>query len=172
MRKAVVIVCVAVLTAGCYNAPDPGAVASGGPGGLAGAPAPSFDVRRTDGRVDSLARHRGSVILLNLWATWCPPCRDELPALEQFSRAYAGRVVVLGVDQGESASVAGDFARGRGVTYPILVDLDQQYGRAYEGLGLPTTVIVDRRGRIVRGVDGAMTLAQMRDAVAPVLAKE
>jgi len=164
-------VSLALLTGGCYNAPDPGALTGGGPGSLTGAPAQSFDVRRTDGRVDSLAQHRGSVVLLNLWATWCPPCRDELPALEQFARSYAGRVVVLGVDQGESASVARDFARARGVTYPILVDLSEQYGRAYQGLGLPTTVIVDRDGHVVRGIDGAMTLAQMRDAVAPILAK-
>jgi thiol-disulfide isomerase/thioredoxin len=171
VRQAVVIVSLALLTGGCYNAPDPGAVTGGGPGSLTGAPAQSFDVRRTDGRIDSLAHHRGSVVLLNLWATWCPPCRDELPALEQFARTYAGRVVVLGVDQGESASVARDFARARGVTYPILVDLSEQYGRAYQGLGLPTTVIVDRDGHVVRGIDGAMTLAQMREVVAPVLAK-
>ncbi len=171
MRQAVVIVSLALLAGGCYSGPDPAAVAAGGPATLTGAPAQSFEVVRTDGRVDSLAHHRGSVVLLNLWATWCPPCREELPALEQFSRAYAGRVVVLGVDQGESASVARDFARARGVTYPILVDLGQQYGRAYQGLGLPTTVIVGRDGHVVRGIDGAMTLAQMRDAVAPVLAK-
>lgn len=161
----------ALLAGGCYSAPDPAAVAAGGPATLAGAPAQSFDLQRTDGEVDSLARHRGSVVLLNLWATWCPPCREELPVLEQFARAYAGRVVVLGVDQGESASVARDFARARGVTYPMLVDLNEQYGRAYQGLGLPTTVIVDRDGHVVRGIDGALTLAQMRAAVAPVLAK-
>jgi thiol-disulfide isomerase/thioredoxin len=107
-----------------------------------------------------------------LWATWCAPCREELPDLERFARAYAGRVVVLGIDQGESASTAAQFARTLGVTYPILVDLDEQYGRAYQGLGLPTTVIIDRKGRVVRGIDGAMTVAQMRAAVAPALAAQ
>jgi thiol-disulfide isomerase/thioredoxin len=136
---------------------------------LAGAPAQSFTVTRTDGRSDALANYRGHVVLMNLWATWCPPCREEMPALQQFAREEAGKVVVLGVDQGEAASVAAAFARGRGVTFPILVDEQQQYGRTYAALGLPTSIVVGRDGKIVRGVDGAMTLAQMRAAVAPAL---
>ena len=169
MRRLFVIASVLILSA-CYNAPDPGkTVSGGGPGMLAGAPAQSFDVRRTDGKPDSLARHRGQVVLMNLWATWCPPCREEMPALERFAREHAGTVVVLGVDQGESADAAAAFARERGVTFPILVDEQQQYGRAYAALGLPTSVIVDRSGHVVKGVDGAMTLEQMRDAVAPLL---
>ncbi len=168
MRFVPIVAALALLT-GCYTAPDAQTASGGGPMMLTGAPAQSFDVPRADGGVDSLARYRGRVVLMNLWATWCPPCREELPALETFAREYRGRVVVLGVDQGESASVAAAFARERGVTFPILVDLDQQYGRAYQGVGLPTTVIVDRAGHVVRGIDGAMTLAQMREAVAPAL---
>lgn len=170
MPRALLIAAVVVLS-GCYNAPDTGKTGNGGgPGALAGAPAQSFEVRRTDGRTDSLARYRGRVVLLNLWATWCPPCQEEMPALQRFARENAGKVVVLGVDQGESASAAATYAREHGVTFPILVDEQQQYGRAYQGIGLPTTVIVARDGRVVRGIDGAMTLEQMRAAVAPALA--
>ncbi|MBV8298524.1 MAG: TlpA family protein disulfide reductase [Candidatus Eremiobacteraeota bacterium] len=170
MPRALVIAALVFLN-GCYNAPDPGKAGNGGgPGALAGAPAQSFDVRRTDGRTDSLARHRGQVVLMNLWATWCPPCREEMPALQRFARENAGKVVVLGVDQGESSAAAAAFARQFGVTFPILVDEQQQYGRAYQGIGLPTTVIVARDGRVVRGIDGALTLEQMRAAVAPALA--
>ncbi len=167
-RAAAIAASVLTLTA-CYNAPDAGGATSAGPGGLAGAPAQSFDVVRTDGRTDSLARHRGRVVLMNLWATWCPPCEAEMPALQRFSRAYAGRVDVLGVDQGESAAKASAYARAHGVTFPILVDESQEYGRAYQGIGLPTSVIVARDGRVVKGIDGAMTLDQMRAAVAPAL---
>ena len=141
------------------------------PGALAGSPAQSFEVRRTDGRIDSLARHRGQVVLLNLWATWCPPCREEMPALERFARENAGKVVVLGVDQGESASAAAAYAKERGVTFPILVDEQQQYGRTYAAIGLPTSVIVDRSGHVVVGIDGQMTIEQMRAAAARALAK-
>lgn len=168
VRSVIVIVSMLFLTA-CYTAPDQGTAGGGGPGALAGAPAPSFEVRRTDGRTDSLARHRGQVVLLNLWTTWCPPCQEEMPALERFARENAGRVVVLGVDQGESAAAAGRFAREHGVTFPILLDEQQQYGRAYQGIGLPTSVIVARDGHVLRGIDGAMTIAQMREAVAPAL---
>jgi thiol-disulfide isomerase/thioredoxin len=167
--RRLVIIAVVIVLSGCYNAPDPNGAGVAGPGGLAGAPAQSFDVRRTDGRSDSLARYRGRVVLLNLWATWCPPCQEEMPALERFARENAGKVVVLGVDEGESAAAAGTYAREHGVTFPILVDEQQQYGRTYRGIGLPTSVIVGRDGRVVRGVDGAMTIEQMRAAVAPAL---
>jgi thiol-disulfide isomerase/thioredoxin len=167
--RRLLIIAVVIVLSGCYNAPDPNGAAVTGPGGLAGAPAQSFDVQRTDGRSDSLARYRGRVVLLNLWATWCPPCQEEMPALERFARENAGKVVVLGVDEGESAAAAGTYAREHGVTFPILVDEQQQYGRTYRGIGLPTSVIVGRDGRVVRGVDGAMTIEQMRAAVAPAL---
>ena len=159
-----------VLAAGCYNAPDPGRAVSTGPGGLAGAPATSFDLPRIGGGTDSLARHRGSVVLVNLWATWCAPCREELPALERFARANTGRVTVLGIDQGEAADVAASFAREHGVTFPVLVDERQQYGGTYAAAGLPTSIIVSRDGRIVRAIDGPLTQPQMKDAVAPALA--
>lgn len=172
MRRFAIIAAMLVLTAGCYDSPDAGTGPSGGPAQLLGAPAQSFDVRRTDGRIDSLAAHRGSVVLLNLWATWCPPCREELPALQRFARESAGRVVVLSVDQGESSAVAAAFAREHGVTFPILVDEKQQYGRVYRAVGLPTSVIVGRDGHVIRGIDGPLTLAQMRAAVAPALAQK
>ena len=162
----VLVIASMLFLSACYNAPDPAGAGGGGPGALAGSPAQSFEVRRTDGRIDSLARHRGHVVLLNLWATWCTPCREEMPALERFARENAGKVVVLGVDQGESASAAAAYAKERGVTFPILVDEQQQYGRTYAAIGLPTSVIVDRSGHVVQGVDGQMTIEQMRSAVA------
>ncbi len=162
-----------VLLGGCYSGGGPKRTidaGAGGPGSLAGAPAVSYDVKRLDGRTDALRRYRGSVVLMNLWATWCPPCREEMPALQQFyAENRAKGVVVLGIDQGESAAAAGAFAREHGVTFPILLDADQQYGRSYAAIGLPTTVIVDRTGHVVRGIDGELTLAAMREAVAPAL---
>jgi len=164
---------VSLLLAGCYSGGGPKRTidgSTGGPGSLAGAPAVSYEVKRLDGRSDALARYRGSVVVMNLWATWCPPCREEMPALEQlYEQNKAKGVVVLGIDQGESAAAAGAFAREHGVTFPILLDSDQQYGRSYAAIGLPTTVIVDRSGHVVRGIDGQLTLAQMREAVGPAL---
>jgi len=161
----------ALLLAGCYGG-DTRAGGNGGPAMLAGAPAVSYDVKRTDGRPDALANYRGSIVVMNLWATWCPPCREEIPDLVRFAQRYRSRgVVVLGVDEGESSRVAAAFARERGVRYPILLDEKQQYGGSYAAIGLPTTVVIDRSGKIVHGYDGPLTSAQMEAAVAPVLAQ-
>ena len=141
-----------------------------GPAGLTGEKAPIFAMQDDTGRRVSLSRYRGSVVLMNLWATWCPPCRAELPDLQHLYLTNASRgFVVIGVDQGESAQRARLFARSLGVGFPIWLDPDQDYGRAYAALGLPTTVIIDRQGRIVRGFDGALTAQQMRAAVEPLL---
>jgi len=142
----------------------------GGPAILTGAPAQSYPLTDLEGRTDSLAHYRGHVVLLNLWASWCAPCRSETPALDRLYRDNRAKgLVVIGVDQGESPRVAASFAAEMNLHYPILIDEEQLYGRAYESIGLPTSVIVDRDGRIVRGIDGELTLAQMRAAVGPLL---
>ncbi|GAC1301149.1 MAG: TlpA disulfide reductase family protein [Vulcanimicrobiaceae bacterium] len=163
---------VVVLTIRTYfgAAGGPGGQAGGGPGMLAGAPAASYAVKSLDGATDSIDRYRGRVVFVNLWASWCAPCRSETPALERLYEENRARgLVVIGIDQGESATAAGAFAREMKLRYPILLDEEQQYGRAYAAIGLPTSLIVDRTGHIVRGIDGELTLSQMREAVAPLL---
>jgi peroxiredoxin len=167
---AAVVAILAVIAFYPGGGPKPNLGAVGGPRMLAGAPAQSFPVKRIDGAPDGLDHYRGQVVVMNLWATWCPPCREEMPALQKLYEEYRAQgVVVLGVDQGEAARVAAKYARDHGVTYPILIDEDQQYGRAYAAVGLPTTVVIGRNGHIVKGIDGQLTLAQMREAVAPAL---
>jgi thiol-disulfide isomerase/thioredoxin len=164
------VVLVIVLATKFYSGGKERGDFAGTPAMLAGAPATSFPIRRIDGAPDALDRYRGKVVLVNLWATWCPPCREEMPALERLYRELAPRgFVVLGIDQGESATAAAQFGRKLGVTFPLLLDDAQQYGRAYAAQGLPTTIVVDRGGRIVKGIDGALTLAQMRAIVTPIL---
>ena len=145
-------------------------VASGGPAMLAGAPAASYSLKRLDGVNDALANYRGHVVLVNLWASWCEPCRSETPALEQlFEQERSRGLVVLGINQGEDSKTAAEFARAMGVKYPVLLDQDQQYGRAYSGLGLPTTIIVDKDGKIAWGHDGELDLKQMTAVVRPLV---
>ncbi len=148
----------------------PAGAGGGGPAMLAGAPAQSYDVQTLSGAKDSLQNYRGHVVLVNLWASWCAPCRSETPALQElYRRDRAKGLVVLGIDQGESSAAAGAFAKEMNLSYPILLDEDQQYGRAYAAVGLPTSLVVDPAGRIVRGIDGELTLAQMQAAVEPLL---
>jgi peroxiredoxin len=137
-----------------------------GPAGLVDSRAPSFAVPDLAGRSVGLENYAGKTVVLNLWASWCPPCRAEMPDLERLYIAQrAHGVIVLGVDQGESAQRASSFARSLGITYPILVDDRQQYGGVYAALGLPSTFVIDPHGTIVRGFDGPLTYDQMLAAV-------
>jgi peroxiredoxin len=141
---------------------------SGGPSTLAGEAAPVFTLRDDRGNLVSLDGYRGRIVLMNLWASWCPPCRAELPDLQRLANAYArGGVAVVGVNEGESAERARAFADALAIRFPIWVDGSERYGRTYAALGLPTTVILDRRGIVVRGFDGPLTFDQMETAVAP-----
>ena len=137
-----------------------------GPAGFAGEPAPIFRLQTDTGASASLAQYRGRIVVLNLWATWCPPCRAEMPELQRLAEADAGRgVVVIGVNQGESAESARAFARSLQIRYPIWMDDRQLYGRAFTALGLPTTVVVGSNGIVVHGYDGALTYDQLRAAL-------
>ncbi len=143
-----------------------------GPAALQGAPAPSFPVPALNGSTSALGAYRGRVVVMNLWASWCPPCRAEMPDLQRLYQTYKVRnLVVLGVDQGESAERVGAFAQSLGIHYPILLDRRQQYGRVYAAFGLPTTIVVSSQGVVVRGFDGALSYPQMVAAVTPLLGR-
>lgn len=125
-------------------------------------PVPSFAVSRLEGGTGFLRAYRGHAIVANVWATWCPPCRCEMPALQKLSRAYAPRgLVVVGLDQGEADDVVRRFMRSMGVTYPILIDRDQRYGQSFMVPGLPTTVFVRPDGTVATVVYGEMSYALM-----------
>ena len=132
-----------------------------------GKTAPSFAVPSTTGKMQTLASYRGKVIVMNLWATWCPPCRSEMPDFEKLYDTYRGQgLVVIGINQGESRQRAASFAQSLHIKYPIWLDSQQQYGRTYIALGLPTTIVIDRSGVAVPpGFDGPLTYAQMKAAV-------
>ena len=141
-----------------------------GPAGLVGRTAPDFSALDLAGRPVSLADYRGKIVVVNLWASWCPPCRAEMPDLQKLATAFRSRgVVVLGVDQGESAQRARAFADALGITYPVLVDDGQQSGGIYAAFGLPTTIVVGRDGVVVKGVDGPLAYAEMQAVVAPLV---
>lgn len=134
-----------------------------------GETAPVFELDDDAGKAVSLSHYSGEIVLMNLWATWCPPCRAEMPDLQRLSEAYRGRLAVVGVNEGESVQRARVFAHSLGIAFPIWMDDEQRYGRAYGVLGLPTTVIIGRDGKILRAVDGALSYAQMRTAVSQLV---
>src|SRR5579863_6887713 len=102
-----VAVAVAILTPMFFN----GRSTPSGPSGLSGTTAPVFAMRDDRGASASLEAYRGKIVVMNLWASWCPPCRAEMPDLERFQKAYSRfGVVVVGVNEGESAQRASMFA--------------------------------------------------------------
>ena len=123
--------------------------------------APDFTVETFDGETLSLSDLRGRVVVLNFWASWCPPCRWEMPFFETISQEYKERdVVFLGVAMSDTIEDATDFADAAGVTYPLALDAANEIARDYEVLGLPTTFLIDKDGLIQRrlGVANEATL--------------
>ena len=144
-----------------------------GPTSLLGSSAQSFEVDALGGGRQSLQTFHGKIVVLNLWASWCPPCRAEMPDLERLYETDKNKnVVVIGVNQGESPQRAGAFATSLGIHFPILLDQNQEYGRVYAALGMPTTFVIDPRGIVVRGFDGALTFDQMTAALKPLIGKK
>lgn len=143
------------------------AARGGGPQALAGEPAPLYALFDDRGRPVSLLQYRGRIVLMNLWASWCPPCRAEMPDLQRLQTAYArDGIAIVGVNEGESPQRARSFADSLGIRFPVWIDENERYGRTYAALGLPTTIVLDRRGVVVRGFDGALTYEQMQSALA------
>lgn len=120
--------------------------------------APAFELPRldTDGTL-SLALLRGKVVVLNFWASWCIPCKEEAPALEATWRRYKDKdVVVLGVNVQDLIPEATRFLKATKTTYPSVRDKDNHIYRAYGLTGVPESFFVDRSGRIVRKFPGAV----------------
>jgi peroxiredoxin len=122
-----------------------------------GQPAPSFSTTNLAGAMLSLEDFRGRVVVLNFWATWCPPCRVEMPELDAYQAEMGDRMVVLGIDMGEPATVIAPFIREYGLRFPILLDESGAIATTYSVTGLPTSIILDRGGIIRERVVGAMT---------------
>ena len=107
----------------------------------------------------SLADFEGQWVLMNVWASWCLPCRDESPALERFSRRQADRVVVLGIDTRDLSGDALAFIEEFGLTYPQLRDPDGRYADDLETTGVPESFLVDPQGRLARRLRGPFASA-------------
>jgi DsbE subfamily thiol:disulfide oxidoreductase len=151
--------------------PQSGAAAPAVASTRVGAPAPEIALPMLSGETRTLADLRGQVVILNFWATWCGPCRAEMPALAEIQTQYASRgVIVIGVNQREDAGSIRRYLDSIGVDFPIALDPTGESNRQYRVLGLPTTYLIDRQGLIRDAVfGGPMARALIESKLAPLL---
>lgn len=144
--------------------PDP-LIESPSPGFLA----PDFELVTLEGEMVRLSDLRGRPVVLNFWASWCGPCRIETPHFQEFSENFSDDLVVLGVNQQESAETVEAFAAEFALTYPLLLDARADVYQTYAVFGLPTTYFIDADGIIVDVIPGAATEAVLTEKVESLL---
>jgi len=118
--------------------------------GLRADPAPQFNLQDTSGKPVKLSDYKGKVVILDFWATWCPPCRAEIPNFVDLQKEYGKQgLAVIGVSLDDGVEGVADFAKANGINYPIVMG-DQAVVAAYGGIeAIPTTFVIDQTGNVV-----------------------
>jgi peroxiredoxin len=151
------------------NGPDRNFIAA-----AKGKVAPEFELKDLQGNTVHLSDYRGKAVLLNFWATWCPPCKEEMPWFIELQKKYAAqglRVVGIAMDDAGSDAIA-KFSHEMGVNYPVLLGTDT-VADAYGGVeALPTTFYIARDGRVVKRVFGLITPGEIEDNIKDTLEQQ
>jgi cytochrome c biogenesis protein CcmG, thiol:disulfide interchange protein DsbE len=151
---------VLLTTAGCFGgtrnfSPDGGSTSSNAAslsGGLIGSPAPEFALKSIDGSTVQLSELRGKALMVNFWATWCPPCKEEMPVLQSAYEKYRDEgFEFVGIDMKEDEATVRNFVEEGGYSWTFLLDSDGQVSNSYRVVGVPTTYFIDREG-IIQGM--------------------
>ena len=111
-----------------------------------GSVAPDFSLAQLGGKPLKLSDLKGKPVVVNFWATWCPPCKEEMPLLQRYSSQFGEQMILLGVDYAEQEPVVQDFVDQMGITFPILLDSDGAVSNLYYVRNYPTTFFIDAEG--------------------------
>ena len=137
-------------------------------------PAPELALNDLTGNRASLADYRGQVVLVNLWATWCPPCKQEMPAFEAYYRKHADQgFTIIAVNDGDPAPEVAEFVEEYGLTFPIW--LDPAYvatEQAFKTLNLPSSFVINRDGQIVLRWVGGVNLRTLEEYLTPIIEEQ
>lgn len=151
---------------------DMGAVAAD-PAPAANHPAPDFQLPSLDGSTVTLSTLKGQVVLINVWATWCPPCRAEMPTIQAAYETYGRQgFTVLAVNLRENPRTVAAYLQQFGLTFPALLDLDGQVSSLYRASVLPSSFFVDRQGIIRAVYRGPMPRSVIAGTVEQLLAED
>jgi cytochrome c biogenesis protein CcmG/thiol:disulfide interchange protein DsbE len=134
--------------------------------------APALALPDTSGKTESLEDYRGRVVLVNNWATWCPPCKAEMPTLQAYFEAHQSEgLTVIGIEAGESAAQVRAFADSLGVTFPMWVDTGTASLAAFHNGSLPNSYVIDRTGTVRLAWIGEISRSMLEEHVTPLLAQ-
>lgn len=162
LRHKIVSAAVAIFVIAAIGVTLATSGASGSQGGaLRLAPGFTLDSLTAPGQHITLSQYRGKPLVVNFWASWCGPCQQETPLLASWYSQQHGHVIVVGLDENDSAASAVKFATAKGVKYPIGVDPQLAAADAYGVTGLPQTFFLNAQHRIVDHVLGAVTRADL-----------
>jgi len=133
-------------------------------------PAPDLTLIDMNGAAVSLADHIGTVVLINAWATWCPPCKAEMPDLQAFYDLHADDgFVVIGVNIGESREKVLEFSEAFDISFPLWLDQDEETLRAMNTTAMPSSYVLDRSGTVRLAWSGLTCLSALESAVTPII---
>lgn len=149
----------------------PASTALGGEPGLpaVGERAPDFEYTDAAGTRHTLGELQGKVVILNFWATWCGPCREEMPALDQIAKQYPDKVVVLGINKLEQAEQVAAYSSELGLSFPLIVNPSGDIPDRYGVRALPTTYVVRPDGMIGQWRAGALDVATFEHDISAAL---
>lgn len=132
--------------------------------------APSIELHDINGDSVSLADYQGQVVLVNNWATWCPPCREEMPILNAFFRDHQHQgFTLVAIDAGDPAELVSEFVEQNSITFPVWLDPSSSALNSFRNNYLPSSYLVDRQGQVVLVWSGAVTRASLEENITPLL---
>lgn len=135
-------------------------------------PAPELALQNVNGNKEALTDYLDEVVLVNNWATWCPPCKAEIPTLEKYYKAHSTEgFVIIGIEAGEPQAEVREFVKDAGITYPIWLDPHNSSLRAFGAAGLPNSYVIDRKGTVRLAWVGEINRAMLEKYVTPIIAE-
>jgi peroxiredoxin len=133
-------------------------------------PAPSIQLQDLDGKSVTLEDYRGQVVLVNNWATWCPPCRQEMPILEAYFRDHRHQdFTIVAIDAGDPIDTVNNFVESYNMTFPVWIDPSSSALNSFRNNYLPSSYLINEQGQVIMAWSGAVTRASLEESITPLL---